>query len=124
MKGDLVGDYEGRRYSKTCPRPDWDGLNTYLFALSDGTFIDGSDGGNATRHINHSCNPNVIAMEQPSCNGDLSVRIYAVEELDPGQELFLDYSLDVAGEDESCYPCHCGQQNCRGTLAGRSNESS
>jgi SET domain-containing protein len=34
---------------------------TYLFALSDGATIDGSDGGNATRYINHSCRPNCVA---------------------------------------------------------------
>jgi hypothetical protein len=54
--GFLVGVYEGRRYAPSQARErEWDDAITYLFGLSDGTLIDAADGGNATRHINHSC---------------------------------------------------------------------
>src|SRR5688500_14111701 len=60
--GLVVGTYEGRRYapSEAHDMPS-DAALTYVFGLSDGTLIDGSDGGNATRHINHSCEPNCLA---------------------------------------------------------------
>ena len=63
--GLLVGVYEGRRYAPSQARErEWDGALTYLFGLSDGTLIDASEGGNATRHINHSCEPNCQANEE------------------------------------------------------------
>ena len=55
----LIGAYEGRRYHAGEATPDESESGvTYLFALSDGCTIDGGDGGNDTRYINHSCRPN------------------------------------------------------------------
>src|SRR5438105_11023619 len=74
--GCLVGIYEGRRYAPTEARGhEWDGSLTYLFGLSDGTLIDASDGGNATRHINHSCEPNCQASEELDDDGELNIVI-------------------------------------------------
>ena len=57
----------GRRYTAAALlKVEWrarhDGI-TYLFNLSDGTTIDGGDGGNATRFLNHACKPNCEAVE-------------------------------------------------------------
>lgn len=59
-RGQLVGDYAGRLIGSDETVCCGDGL-TYLFALSEGGYIDGAEGGNATRFINHSCEPNCHA---------------------------------------------------------------
>jgi SET domain-containing protein len=57
--GQEVGPYTGRRYAAEAVRTEWDDQLACLFGLSDGSMIDGAQGGNATRHINHACEPNV-----------------------------------------------------------------
>jgi SET domain-containing protein len=78
--------------------------------------IDGAQGGNATRHINHSCEPNVEAIEDSDDAGHLVIVIRAMRYIRPSEELFLDYALDVGGEDPAEYTCRCGSTHCRGTL--------
>lgn len=117
--GLLVGVYEGRRYAPSQAREKhWDDALTYLFGLSDGTLIDASDGGNATRHINHSCEPNCRANEEVDDEGELRIVIRTLRRIRAGEELFIDYRLDVGANDPSVYRCRCGSPRCRGTLAG------
>ena len=116
--GTLIGVYAGRRYTAHEARTmAWNDRLTYLFALSDGTLIDGAQGGNATRHLNHACEPNCEAVEDYDEDGRLTVRIETTQSIRANDELFLDYALDIdAGDDPSDYPCHCGLARCRGTL--------
>jgi SET domain-containing protein len=116
--GLLVGTYEGRRYAPSQAREmRWDGALTYLFGLSDGTLIDGTEGGNATRHINHSCEPNCIASEEADDDDEPVVVIRTKRRIRAGEELSFDYRLDVGAEDPAAYRCRCGAARCRGTLA-------
>ncbi len=116
--GAPIGRYTGRRYTaEQIEGRDWNNARTYAFGLSDGSLIDGSEGGNATRHINHSCTPNCVAYEIEDEDGALSIEIEALRRIQPGEELFLDYSLDIAGEPSAEYPCACGAEECRGTMA-------
>jgi len=111
-KGDVVGIYHGRRYQGDEAEREWDHALTYVFGLSDGSFIDGSDGGNATRHLNHSCAPNCVAFEI-----DGEIVIEAARRIRAGEELFIDYALDVGPDaDPDAYPCRCGAPRCRGTM--------
>lgn len=113
-RNEVVGIYEGRRH-KGDPTPRPDGL-TYLFSLSDGGFIDGGEGGNATRHINHSCEPNCWAQEFWGADG-LGVMIKARRAIKEGAELFLDYDLAVdPNEDLARYACYCAALTCRGSM--------
>jgi SET domain-containing protein len=90
--GTLVGVYAGRRYTAHEARAmAWDDGLTYLFGLSDGTLIDGAQGGNATRHLNHACEPNCEAVEDFADDGQLTVRIETINAVRAGEELFLDY---------------------------------
>jgi SET domain-containing protein len=116
--GHCVGHYEGRRYAPWTQRAlaGEPGL-TYMFGLSDGTLIDGAQGGNATRHINHSCEPNCRASEQIDEDGGLHIVILTRRRIRAGEELFIDYRLDVGDDDPARYPCRCGAPRCRGTLA-------
>ena len=120
-KGDSVGWYDGRRYTaKQILKVDWNQKLTYLFGLSDSTTIDGGEGGNATRHLNHACAPNCEAVEEEDADGRVVVRIVALKRVRAGQELFIDYSLTA---DDSALPgdyaCHCGARKCRGTMLGK-----
>jgi len=120
-----VGVYGGRRLSAEDAESlvSATGL-TYIFALSDGHVIDGSDGGNATRHINHSCEPNCIAWEEDAEDGSGSiVTVHALRDITVGEELFLDYSLIVDAADEHSYRCHCRARRCRGTMVGSSAQA-
>ena len=116
--GERIGTYEGRRYTaRQASRRNWDSSLTYVFGLTDGTVIDATSGGNATRHLNHSCAPNCVAYEEAGEDGHLLVAFYALRDIGAGEELFLDYSLDVdESEDRSTFGCECGTAVCRGTM--------
>ncbi len=114
--GQRIGHYTGRRYAPGEALDTWDDQLTYLFGLSDGSMIDGAQGGNATRHLNHACEPNVEAVEDYGADDALVVSIHATRDIDAGEELFLDYALDVDGSDPADFPCQCGSAGCRGTL--------
>ncbi|MET0211147.1 MAG: SET domain-containing protein-lysine N-methyltransferase [Burkholderiaceae bacterium] len=120
-RGALLGTYEGRRYSEQeAARATFDSALTYLFALSDGSTIDGGQGGNATRHLNHACAPNCEAREVAT-DGVLQLRIHALTRIEAGEELFLDYALVIDdSEDSALYPCNCGHADCRGSMAAQS----
>lgn len=121
-RGTCIGVYEGRRYtSAALLNVDWDRRHhgmTYLFNLSDGTTIDGGEGGNATRFLNHACSPNCQAVEVTNDQGRLNLELVTLKAVRAGTELFLDYQLSI---DENAspadYPCRCGLPACRGTMA-------
>jgi SET domain-containing protein len=89
--------------------------HTFLFSLDNGTCIDAAVGGNDSRFINHSCDPNCEAT-------DVKGRIFieAIRTIQPGEELAYDYAYERDGEHddewEQLYVCRCGAANCRGTI--------
>ncbi|HEX4445093.1 MAG TPA: SET domain-containing protein-lysine N-methyltransferase [Polyangiaceae bacterium] len=122
-EGERIVEYTGTRISSDeadAKAPDDEGPNrhhTFLFAVDDEVVIDGSEGGNDSRFINHSCDPNtevVIARGR--------VYIHALRDILEDEELLYDYWYTT---DESytledlqrIYPCRCGSAKCRGTLA-------
>ncbi|CAB3802036.1 hypothetical protein LMG28688_05494 [Paraburkholderia caffeinitolerans] len=94
-----------------------DSGHTFLFGLSDGRVIDGGRGGNGARWLNHACAANCEAVE-----GDGRVFIEAIRDIAPGEELFIDYALEIeqqADDDaQRDYACRCGAPLCRGTMLG------
>ncbi|MDM0014464.1 SET domain-containing protein [Variovorax sp. J22P168] len=116
--GVLLGLYEGRRYTADqVAARTWDNQLTYLFMLSNGETIDGGKGGNATRHLNHSCDPNCEAVEEYDDAGRLDLRFQTLVPVAAGEELFIDYGLTADdGSPASDYPCRCGAATCRGTM--------
>ncbi len=64
--------------------------------------------------LNHACKANCGAIEQ-------SARVYinALRDIQPGEELFIDYTLEVsakARDSASEYACHCSDRRCGGTM--------
>lgn len=116
-RGQVVGHYTGQRFAPDEFYPDWNDRLTYLFGLSDGSVIDGAQGGNATRFINRACEPNVEATERRASTGELSVVIRTKLAITAGAELFRDYALVIEDDDPGDYPCACGTRSCRGTMA-------
>jgi SET domain-containing protein len=91
--------------------------HTFLFFVSDEVVIDGARDGSDARFVNHSCDPNceiVISRGR--------VYIHSLRDIEPSEELSYDYWYVT---DESytmadlrrIYPCRCGAEACRGTLA-------
>lgn len=91
---------------------------TEFFAIDDDHVIDGADGGNEARWINHSCAPN-CAVEIDAHR----VWIVALRDLRPGKELLFDYALTPDQDDEAAsarrHACACGAPGCRGTMIQR-----
>ncbi|WP_116610341.1 SET domain-containing protein [Paraburkholderia unamae] len=88
--------------------------HTFLFGLSDRRVIDGGRGGNGARWLNHACKANCEAIEESG-----RVYINALREIQPGEELFIDYALEVsakARDSGSEYACPCGARRGRGTM--------
>jgi SET domain-containing protein len=89
--------------------------HTFLFIVDDKEIIDGAVGGNESRFINHSCDPNAEAVIEGK-----RIFIYALRTIRPGEELAYDYQYERTDEhteeDEKFYKCLCGAPNCRGSI--------
>ncbi|MDO8371079.1 MAG: SET domain-containing protein-lysine N-methyltransferase [Polaromonas sp.] len=97
------------------PHDPKDPNHTFYFHIDEKHVIDAKYGGNSSRWINHSCNPNCEADEQ-----DGRVFIKALRNIKAGDELFYDYGLIIDAPYTKKllaeYPCWCGSPDCRGTL--------
>ncbi|HEX5372456.1 MAG TPA: SET domain-containing protein-lysine N-methyltransferase [Aquabacterium sp.] len=118
--GDKVLEYRGEiiTWQEALDRHPHDPAqpnHTFYFHLDDGHVIDGKHKGNSAKWINHSCEPNLEADQQ----GD-RVFLYALRDIEPGEELFFDYGLVIDGRItpklKKDYACWCGTPSCRGTM--------
>jgi SET domain-containing protein len=79
--------------------------------------IDALHGGNSSRWINHSCDPNCEADEV-----DGRIFIKALRDIAAGEELNYDYGLVIeeryTPKLKAEYPCWCGACPLSGHLAG------
>lgn len=89
--------------------------HTFFFSLADGNVIDGGSGGNASRWINHSCEPNCEAYEDEG-----RIFIHALHDIARGEELTYSYPLIYEGRHtkaiKHAFACHCGTPSCTGTM--------
>lgn len=120
--GTYILEYEGKRLTPEQadaqdPTDPNDPYHTFFFSISNGMIIDGGQGGNDSRYINHSCEPNCEGHESDS--GD-KVFIVAMRDLEVGEELLYDYALtiddNITKTLKSQYACLCGSASCRGTM--------
>ena len=75
-----------------------------IITLDEDTAIDGAVGGNETAYINHSCDPNAFIRIVPG----LKVAVFARRDIEPGEELTIDYR-----DPDHPEVCCCGAPNCR-----------
>lgn len=124
--GEDVVQYKGQLRTHTEVDDEYGGQDTghtFLFILNDTYVIDGNNGGNVARWINHGCAPNckafVIGHESDDPAKDRVV-IEALRDIAPGEELTYDYDIQVEGpitaKDRKLWACRCGAPNCSGTM--------
>jgi SET domain-containing protein len=119
--GDRIIEYRGERIDwetalQRAEEKDSPLGHTFLFSLADGRVIDGGKRGNAARFINHSCEPNCEAME----HADGRVYIYALHDIERGEELSYNYALIYDGRHTAAvkraFQCRCGASSCSGVM--------
>ncbi|WP_353238077.1 SET domain-containing protein-lysine N-methyltransferase [Limnohabitans sp.] len=97
------------------PHDPHDPNHTFFFHVNEDRVIDALHGGNSSRWINHSCDPNCEADEVND-----RIFIKAIRNIQAGEELHYDYGLIIdepyTKKLKAEYPCWCGSANCRGTL--------
>ena len=80
----------------------------HICAIDSYWGIDGSRGGNGSQFINHSCRPNSFVRITHG-----HVIFFALRDIEPGEEITLDYVESYHPDD---YGCRCGAAGCRGTI--------
>ena len=123
--GERIIEYTGsvitwKQAKKQPPHNPDDPNHTFYFHIDDKRVIDGKDGGNAAKWINHACGPNCEADEDED---DGRVFIKALHDIEPGEELNYDYGLILDGKHtkklKKEFACHCGTPECRGTMLAK-----
>lgn len=114
-EGEHITDAQGdERYPYDPELP----YHTFLFKLDDDLLIDGGTGGNISRWINHSCDPNCETVIE-----DDRIFVDAIRDIRAGEELTYDYHFIVperhTAKVKKRYPCICGSGSCRGTMITR-----
>jgi SET domain-containing protein len=114
-EGTRIIKYTGQHVSWEAAPDDDNDPHTFNFGLENGEVINAEIGGNDARWINHSCDPNCEAIEE-----DDRIFIYAMRDIEPGEELFYDYAMEIdepiTEKSKKKFTCHCGSSNCRGTM--------
>jgi SET domain-containing protein len=120
-EGARIVEYKGERVSREIADRRYErklrySTHTFLFTVDDDTVIDGGKFGNIARYINHSCEPNCESV----IDEDGRVYIDAVRDIATGEELTMDYRLQVDSADPAewreLYACRCGSPGCRRTM--------
>jgi SET domain-containing protein len=75
-----------------------------IITIDADTAIDGDVGGNETAFMNHSCDPNAFIRVVPG----LKVAVFARRDIQPGEELTINYR-----DPDHPEVCHCGAATCR-----------
>jgi SET domain-containing protein len=119
-KGTCIIEYTGerisheeadRRHAKKEPGDN----HTFLFTIDATTVIDGNVGGNESRFINHSCDPNCEVIIDEG-----RLLIEAIRTIRPGEEIVYQYMINRAPDDppdiDQIFACRCGAASCQGTM--------
>ena len=119
-EGEVIIEYVGaiiswKEAQRRHPHDPSDPNHTFYFHIDEKHVIDALYGGNSSRWINHSCDPNCEADEEGG-----RVFIKALRNIKAGEELNYDYGLIIderyTPRLKAEYPCWCGTLKCRGTL--------
>ena len=83
---------------------------TYMMKLGASEVIDPTFKGNMARFINHSCDPN-CETQKWNVLGETCVGIFAIKDIEVGEELSFNYQFDVYSTPFT--RCLCGAANCK-----------
>ena len=84
--------------------------NFYILSLGGGYLIDATVKGSMARFANHSCCP-ICITQKWSVLGQARVGLFALCDIEKGDELSFDYQFISYGKDKQA--CFCGADNCR-----------
>lgn len=108
-KGRKIIEYTGERISRRETKRRYEERKeNYLFTLNSYWTVDGAVGGSGAQYINHCCDPNCYSQIR---NGH--ILYMAKRDIEPGEELTIDYRFD---KDVERVECRCGAAACRGTI--------
>jgi SET domain-containing protein len=110
--GEIISMAEAlRRHPHDPSNPE----HTFYFHIDDTRVIDGLHGGNDSRWINHSCQPNCEPVDVKG-----RVFIQTRRQVWRGEELTFNYGLvsdePLTDELKAKYACRCGAKKCKGTM--------
>jgi uncharacterized protein len=118
--GDRVLEYKGeiitwKKAEARHPHDKNQPNHTFYFHLDEGHVIDARHTGNSAKWINHSCKPNLEAIQDGN-----RIFLLALRDIKVGEELSYDYGLVIdlrkTPRVKKDFACYCGAANCRGTM--------
>lgn len=113
--GEVVTEREFKERMATLYTRD---THHYCLNLDGGLVIDGHRSGSDARFVNHSCSPN-CEIQKWSVNGLFRMALFAMRDIEPGEELTYDYNFSLFNPSEG-QPCRCDTPQCRGVIGGKS----
>ncbi|GAB4819069.1 hypothetical protein N2152v2_006115 [Parachlorella kessleri] len=115
--GEVINTAECQRRAEDAKRRNEP--HFYMMEMAPGQIIDARVKGNVARLLNSSCDPNCETQKwHDASNGEIRVGIFALRDIEPGEELTYDYFFQHFGlaSAAGAYLCTCGAANCRGTM--------
>ncbi|KAF9584434.1 Histone-Lysine N-Methyltransferase ash1l [Lunasporangiospora selenospora] len=125
-KGNMVIEYRGEVISQVLCHERMETIykenkNFYFLEYEKGEVVDACLKGTNARFVNHSCSPN-SHIEKWFLNGEMSIGIFASQDIPAGSEIFYDYNFNsFSGAQKQI--CRCGAPNCRGYIGERISKS-
>lgn len=102
-KGETILVFDGFQVEADDPLNRGD-LQSYLIQTDSRRYVFPDPPG---KYVNHSCRPNSGLRE--------GMVLTALEDIQPGEEVFFDYSTTIEG-DPWTMACRCGSPDCRGVV--------
>ena len=87
----------------------------YFMTLSSSETIDATIRGGVGRFLNHSCDPN-CETQKWMVKGELCIGVFALREIQPEEEITIDYKFERYGEKPM--RCFCETAACCGWIGG------
>ena len=107
--GETITDIPGRRVSADVVWDIGGALSDNAFRYGPETFLDPLDG--PGRWVNHSCAPNAAVEKRGH-----RLFLVAASGIRAGEEIVIDYSTILGGDDIWTMRCACGSGDCRGVV--------
>ncbi len=105
---EYTGEVVTRREALKREKEDDERGITYIFDVNSRISIDAVRGGNESKYINHSCDPNCKVVRRAD-----RIFLYSKKPIKKGEELTYDYAFDKDSKKEIC---KCGSPRCRGLI--------